>query len=215
MNYQTVLQNYLPVEQGDFMLKYEIDDRGYAIYSPEKGSFSCIELHGFSELTPWQLAFLLSLDMQQMKEQDEFSLSVCCKREKLLSYLFDVEESETTLKTKHVSGWQGYLMMDIHKPDRVRNVFQFHPETKKARLVFDNRLCVASLREKEKGKIIHLCWSPSLFAAIDRGGSWAPSRKRSLLTTVWITVPSTWLCTAAPAPPMKRSHWQLPTASSR
>lgn len=70
MNYQTVLQNYLPVEQGDFMLKYEIDDRGYAIYSPEKGSFSCIELHGFSELTPWQLAFLLSLDMQQMKEQD-------------------------------------------------------------------------------------------------------------------------------------------------
>ena len=69
-----------------------------------------------------------------------------------------------------MSGWQGYLMMDIHKPDRVRNVFQFHPETKKARLVFDNRLCVASLREKEKGKIIHLCWSPSLFAAIDRGG---------------------------------------------
>lgn len=131
MNYQTVLQNYLPVEQGDFMLKYEIDDRGYVIYSPEKGSFSCIELHGFSELTPWQLAFVLSLDMQQMKEQDEFSLSVCCKREKLLSYLFDVEESETTLKTKHVSGWQGYLMMDIHKPDRVRNVFQFHPETKK------------------------------------------------------------------------------------
>lgn len=114
MNYQTVLQNYHPTEQGDFMLKYEIDGKGYVIYSPEKGSFSCIELHGFSELTPWQLAFVLSLDMQQMKEQDEFSLSVCCKREKLLSYLFDVEESEAALKTKHVSGWQGYLMMDIH-----------------------------------------------------------------------------------------------------
>ncbi|MFR8642069.1 MAG: hypothetical protein ACLVEE_18245 [Phocaeicola vulgatus] len=26
------------------------------------------------------------------------------------------------------------------------------------------------LREKEKGKLIHLCWSPSVFAAIDRGG---------------------------------------------
>ena len=126
--------------------------------------------YGFFELTPWQLAFVLSLDMQQMKEQDELSLFVCCKREKLLSYLFDVEESETVLKTKHVSGWQGYLMMDIHKPDRVRNVFQFHPETKEARLVFDNRLCVASLREKEKGKLIHLCWSPSVFAAIDKGG---------------------------------------------
>ena len=170
MNYQTVLQNYHPTEQGDFMLKYEIDGRGYVIYSPEKDSWSCIELHSFSELTPWQLAFVLSLDMRQMKEQDEFSFSVCCKREKLLSYLFDVEESETVLKTKHVSGWQGYLMMDIHKPDKVRNVFQFHPETKESRLVFDNRLCVAFLREKEKGKLIHLCWSPSVFASIDKGG---------------------------------------------
>ena len=170
MNYQTVLQNYHPTEQGDFMLRYEIGGRGYVIYSPKKDVLSCIELHGFSELTPWQLAFVLSLDMQQMKEQDELSLSVCCKREKLLSYLFDVEESETVLKTKHVSGWQGYLMMDIHKPDKVRNVFQFHPGTKESRLVFDNRLCVAFLREKEKGKLIHLCWSPSLFAAIDKGG---------------------------------------------
>ena len=52
MNYQTVLQNYHPTEQGDFMLKYEIDGRGYVIYSPEKDSWSCIELHSFSELTP-------------------------------------------------------------------------------------------------------------------------------------------------------------------
>ena len=29
--------------------------------------------HLFSELTPWQLAFLLSWDMQQMKEQDAVS----------------------------------------------------------------------------------------------------------------------------------------------
>ena len=85
MNYQTVLQNYHPTEQGDFMLRYEIGGRGYVVYSPEKDALSCIELHGFSELTSWQLAFVLSLDMQQMKEQDEFSLSVCCKREKLLS----------------------------------------------------------------------------------------------------------------------------------
>ena len=59
MNYQTVLQNYLPVEQGDFMLKYEIDDRGYAIYSPEKGSFSCIEYMAFPSLLlgNWLLFF--------------------------------------------------------------------------------------------------------------------------------------------------------------
>ena len=62
MNYQTVLQNYHPTEQGDFMLRYEIGGRGYVVYSPEKDALSCIELHGFSELTPWQLAFVLSLD---------------------------------------------------------------------------------------------------------------------------------------------------------
>ena len=48
MNYQTVLQNYHPTEQGDFMLKYEIDGRGYVIYSPEKDSWSCIELHSLA-----------------------------------------------------------------------------------------------------------------------------------------------------------------------
>lgn len=170
MNYQTVLQNYSPIEQGDFMLRYDIEGRGYVIYSPEHGVISCIELHGFAELDVWQLAFSCSIDVDKLQEQEEFSFSVCCKREKLLSYLFDVVDGETALKTKHVSGWQGYLMMDIHKPDRVRNVFQFHPETKESRLVFDNRLCVAFLREKEKGKLIHLCWNPSVFAAIDKAG---------------------------------------------
>ena len=31
MNYQTVLQNYHPTEQGDFMLRYEIGGRGYVV----------------------------------------------------------------------------------------------------------------------------------------------------------------------------------------
>ena len=43
MNYQTVLQNYHPTEQGDFMLRYEIGGRGYVVYSPEKDALSCIE----------------------------------------------------------------------------------------------------------------------------------------------------------------------------
>ena len=59
MNYQTVLQNYHPTEHGDFMLRYEIVDK-YVVYSRRR-MLSCIELHGFSELTSWQLAFVLSL----------------------------------------------------------------------------------------------------------------------------------------------------------
>ena len=42
MNYQTVLQNYHPTEQGDFMLRYEIGGRGYVVYSPEKDALSCM-----------------------------------------------------------------------------------------------------------------------------------------------------------------------------
>ena len=77
MNYQTVLQNYHPTEQGDFMLRYEIGGRGYVVYSPEKDALSCIELHGFSELTPWQLAFVLSLDMQQISSYVVSEKSSC------------------------------------------------------------------------------------------------------------------------------------------
>lgn len=59
MNYQTVLQNYHPTEQGDFMLRYEIGGRGYVVYSPEKDALSCIELHGFPSLLlgNWLLFF--------------------------------------------------------------------------------------------------------------------------------------------------------------
>ena len=50
-------------------------------------------------------------------------------------------------------------------------MFQFHPETKESRLVFDNRLCVRFLVvRKRKESSIHLCWSPSVFASIDKGG---------------------------------------------
>ena len=82
------------------MLRYEIGGRGMSFTHRRKMRCLVSNYMAFPELTPWQLAFVLSLDMQQMKEQDEFSLSVCCKREKLLSYLFDVEESETNFKDK-------------------------------------------------------------------------------------------------------------------
>ena len=42
MNYQTVLQNYHPSEQGDFMLRYEIGGRGYVILLTEEG---CVVLY--------------------------------------------------------------------------------------------------------------------------------------------------------------------------
>ncbi len=36
MNYREVLFPYQPLEPGDFMYRYDINNRGYIIYSPEK-----------------------------------------------------------------------------------------------------------------------------------------------------------------------------------
>ena len=101
----------------DFKLNMRMVAEDMSFTHRRKDALSCIQLHGFSNLA--QLGgFCPLLDMQQMKERDvSFLFPYVASGEKLLSYLFD-EESETTLKTKHVSGWQGYLMMDIHKPDK-------------------------------------------------------------------------------------------------
>lgn len=128
MNYRTILNDYLPIEQGDFMLRYKINGRGYVLFSPKKDVVSCIELYNFSEISPMQLALLLTF--QPKDEQDEFSFSASCTKEQIIDYLFDVEESQGCAKIRHTSGLQGYLLYDLAKADKVRNLFQFDLEKK-------------------------------------------------------------------------------------
>ena len=113
MNYRTILNDYLPIEQGDFMLRYKINGRGYVLFSPKKDVVSCIELYNFSEISPMQLALLLTF--QPKDEQDEFSFSASCTKEQIIDYLFDVEESQGCAKIRHTSGLQGYLLYDLAK----------------------------------------------------------------------------------------------------
>ena len=56
MNYREVLFPYQPLEPGDFMYRYDINNRGYIIYSPEKNKISCLELYDFTDISPFQLA---------------------------------------------------------------------------------------------------------------------------------------------------------------
>ena len=121
MNYRTILNDYKPIEQGDFMLRYKINGRGYVLFSPKKDVVSCIELYNFSEISPIQLALLLTF--QPKDEQDEFSFSASCTNEQIIDYLFDVEESQGCAKIRHTSGLQGYLLYDLAKADKVRNLF--------------------------------------------------------------------------------------------
>lgn len=168
MNYRTILNDYLPIEQGDFMLRYKINGRGYVLFSPKKDVVSCIELYNFSEISPMQLALLLTF--QPKDEQDEFSFSAYCTKEQIIDYLFDVEESQGCAKIRHTSGLQGYLLYDLAKADKVRNLFQFDLEKKESRLLFDSRNCAASLHGDCQGSVIHLCWNPCVFHSIEKGG---------------------------------------------
>ena len=170
MNYRTILNDYKPIEQGDFMLRYKINGRSYVLFSPKKDVVSCIELYNFSEISPIQLALLLSYHSVDEIEQEEFTFTANCTREQIIDYLFDVEGSEDCVKIRHTSGLQGYLMYDLVKSDKVRNLFQFDIEKKELRLLFDNRHCAASLRGDCLGNVIHLCWNPCVFHSIEKGG---------------------------------------------
>ena len=124
----------------------------------------------FSEISPIQLALLFSYQSADEIEQEEFTFTANCTREQIIDYLFDVEGSEDCVKIRHTSGLQGYLMYDLAKADKVRNLFQFDIEKKASHLLFDNRHCAASLRGDCQGSVIHLCWNPCVFHSIKKGG---------------------------------------------
>ena len=37
MNYRTVLRDFSPIEWGDFLMRFEINQRSYVLFSPEHG----------------------------------------------------------------------------------------------------------------------------------------------------------------------------------
>lgn len=105
---------------------------------------SCLELMYFTELDPLQLSVLLGIKVES-EPMDEFIFRATCSRDRLIDYLFDVKAGGGSVKQKHVSGWKAYLMMDVAREDKVRNICQFNAETKESLLVFDNRCCAAGV----------------------------------------------------------------------
>lgn len=173
MNYRTILSGFVPVEYGDFFHLYRINDRGFVIYCEHDNIISCIELCSFSIISPVMLAEIIGLDMNTLKDADEFSFPVKCSRQQIISYLFDVSAKETNVKMKHVSGLQGYLLKSIVQDkankDSYRNIFQFDTTKGKARLLFDDRQCLASIRTDKSGPFC-VCWNPILFFGLDKSG---------------------------------------------
>ncbi len=140
---RTVLRDFSPVEWGDFLMRFEINRRSYVLFSPEQGRVSCLELMYFTELDPLQLSVLLGIKVES-ESMDEFVFRATCSRDRLIDYLFDVKAGGGSVKQKHVSGWKAYLMTDVVREDKVRNICQFNIETKESKLAFDNRCCAAA-----------------------------------------------------------------------
>lgn len=170
MKYSEVLFQYEPVEVGDFMFRYFIKEREFIIYSPENGKISCLELCNFSDLSPFQLKVAIQQFEKPGEELKEFSFQHVCSKGALVSYLFDLSSENTDmLKVRRVSNNKGYLLYALKSDGacKVRNLYQFEPETKRYQLVFENEVCCASVFEKEPSDVINVCWNPVVFNVLE------------------------------------------------
>lgn len=168
MKYSEVLCSYPPVEIGDFMRRYRIGDREYILYSPKQGQISCLELHDFKDLTPYQLAVLIQTPQKGKTDTQEFSFDHVCSKEDLISYLFDVASEKTEYrKVRKVSNNEGYFLYESKPSHKIRNFYQFNPESGEYQLVFDNESCLTSIHENTGSDAINICWDPVTFSRLE------------------------------------------------
>lgn len=168
MNYSEVLNPYQPLETGDFMYRYYINDREYIIYSPERNKISCLELFDFKDLSAYQLSVSIQAKVQVQSESEElkeFSFDHVCSKEDLIAYLFDITEGKTEIrKVRKVSNNEGYFLFELKSAHKIRNFYQFNPESKEYQLVFDNDICCAAIYEDVTSDVVNVCWNPVIFS---------------------------------------------------
>lgn len=168
MNYKEVLFPYQPLEPGDFMYRYDINNREYIIYSPEKNKISCLELYNFTDISPFQLAVSIQRIRIDTPEQNEFIFDKVCTKEDLVSYLFDISADKTKYrKVRGVSNFEAYLLYHLKQPGKVRNIYQFNPVSNDYQLVFDNDVCIATIFDEYITNTINVCWDPVTFRSIE------------------------------------------------
>lgn len=168
MKYSEVLYSYQPLETGDFMYRYYINDREYIVYSPDQGNISCLELCNFKDLTPYQLAVSIQVVKTQKEDVKEFSFEHVCSKEDLIAYLFDIASGRTeNRKIRRVSGNEGYFLHELKPSHKIRNFYQFNPDSKEYQLVFDNDFCCAAICEDVVSDTINVCWNPVIFSILE------------------------------------------------
>lgn len=169
MKYSEVLYTYQPLETGDFMCRYYINDREYIVYSPEQGKISCLELCNFKDITPYELAILIQRVISDQIEVEEFSFAHICNRDNLITYLFDVsaDNPEGVSKIRHISNNIGYFLYELKASHKVRNIYQYNKSNNEYQLLFENEVCYTSIFEDTLNQSINICWNPVTFSLLE------------------------------------------------
>lgn len=166
MKYSEVLYQFHPLETGDFMYRYYINEREYIIYSPVQGEISCLELCNFKDLTPYELAISIQRVISEKLELEEFFFEYTCSREKLITYLFDVSNIGEDKKIRCISNNMGYLLYELKTSHKVRNLYQLNSNGE-CQLLFENEVCYASIFEEVSNNSVNICWNPAVFSLIE------------------------------------------------
>lgn len=167
LTYKEVLNDYMSEEQGDFLHRYYINDMEFIIYSPKGGIVSCLELLTFKDISPYQLAIQIDWLKQDKWEGGEFEFSYSCNKEKIIQYLFDLEQGEDIKHRRHVSRHEGYILKEVNQPFRARNFYQYNLETKEYQLVFENTVGATGANLDGEVDWVNICWNPVVFAGLE------------------------------------------------
>lgn len=169
MKYSEVLYPFHPLETGDFMYRYYINEREYIVYSPVQGEISCLELCNFKDITPYELAISIQRVISELEklEIEEFFFEYTCSRDNLITYLFDVSANVgEDKKIRCISNNMGYFLYELKASHKVRNLYQFN-DNGECQLLFENEVCYASIFEEVPNKSVNICWNPVVFSLLE------------------------------------------------
>jgi hypothetical protein len=175
MTYKNILKDCVAMEEGDFLIRYRINNNEFVVYSATKGKIECLETHTFTNLTPYEL--IVNLNTQppyEMENEEEFKFEKLRSKDEIVRYLFDIDkDSSETLQNCRVDNAMGYLLKDISTPNKIRNFYKFNGVS--YNLLFENKICLASVHENIESNVISLCWNPYIFSMIEKTEEKTPS----------------------------------------
>ena len=98
LTFKDILQEYTPVEEGDFFLKFQIKEMFFVLYQDKVDeNVKCIEMMTFSCISIQRLSLLLGAFVE--KSGEEYKFGVSSTKEIVLAYIFDVfslDESDSS-----------------------------------------------------------------------------------------------------------------------